>query len=1311
MRCDEPESCSSEFAAVLAEYLTRIDQGQAVCREAFIAEHPQHQAALWEYFRDVDLLAGLAASGPATAEDEPLPVEFGDYVLLEEIGRGGMGVVYRAREQATGQVVALKRLIHGRLASSAEAVRFRNEARTAAALRHPGILAIYDVGQCQGRLYYTMPCVEGSSLARRLAQGPLDPAMAARLLRSVAEAVAYAHARGVVHRDLKPGNVLVDEQDRAYVADFGLARTLGDERTGVTASSDLLGTPNYMAPEQISGGHSLVGPSADVYAMGAMLYALVVGRPPFHSRSPTATLHKIATTEPTPPRRLRPDVPPALETICLKCLEKSPAHRYRSAADLADDLQRFLAGQAPRARRPSRLERSRRWFVRNPAIGMLAVAVALVALAGAAVSWHYAAAARQGQQEAAAGLYAADMNLAQQHLRTGAVASALELLERHQAPPGAASSADWEWQRLWRQCHGELRRFEGPQSDVYAAAFSPDGRLAAAGGAERVLWIWDVATGKTLHRIAGHAGAIQDVAFTPDGRRLVSVGDETLVRVWDVTTGEPVAALEGHAQSLTAVSASGDGRFIATGGAHEPCINIWDAAALKLRQSLDAGPAERLTFAPRDYRLAVAGRDGRLRILARAGDDWSLAATIDAHADVVRDVAWSPDGSRLATGAADHLAKLWDGATGDELAAIGVAQESVYGLAFRPDGRRLALSARNEPLRVWDCDQGKIVAELGGDAGLVSSVAYCPQGWRLLTASEDGSVRLWDAERTTAHDELRGHQSRVRSIDVAPDGRTLASQDADSASVVLWDVATAQPRRVLHALPTAPTAVAFNRSGRLLATAVDSRLCIWDVTAGKLVHGLEMAARPLAGVAWHPRRDVLATQAQDGTMHIVDAASGKVVARWAAAEPSSPRLGYSPDGSCLVVGSRSGGVEVWRVATQTLVHELQGHTAPIVDMTFNRQGTMIASSSNDHTIRLWDAATGRPVRTLVGHAGTPCGIAFSPDGSRLASGGTDRLVKIWDVARGLELQSLGGHADWVLDVAFTPDGQTLITSSGDSTVRLWRAGRPAPPETASREAAALVAYLARRSTARQLAPGDLEAVMDEVAAAINQDTGISEEVRAASLGLADGYLYHWPPMCDGHAAAERGDWAGAVAAFQRAAALAPEDLTLWNWLALASLGAGDEAEHERACDELLDRVAEDAGEVKLRLVLEACLLTPGDERRHARLAPLLKKYQEHDRRWLNWPAMFELRTGQTPTKIREFSESATTQQARPEYSFAAALAWAKTGDLARAKAAYEIGVRHARSLPPTHWIGKLISQTLEREARHAVGQGREADGP
>jgi len=385
-----------------------------------------------------DSVAADHASQPSTPNSQPTPLRsFGDYELLEEIARGGMGIVYRARQKSLGRIVALKVLLFGDQSGKDLAQRFRAEAAAAASLQHPNIVAIHEVSAHEGQPFFVMDFIDGQSLARLAAGQPLPAARAARYVRIVAEAIHYAHERGILHRDLKPSNVLIDPFDQPRVTDFGLAKRLHHD-SELTLSGQVLGSPNYMPPEQAAAKRGLVGRRSDVYSLGAILYHLLTGRPPFVGETLTDTLQDVVNKEPVSPRLLNPSVPRDLETLCLKCLEKEPSRRYQTALALAEDLDRFLKAEPIRARRVGPTARLWRWCRRKPAVAGLITALAIalaVGLAGIVWQWQRAEkgelAARTSELATRQKAYASDMNLAQQALAVNNLGRALELLNRH----------------------------------------------------------------------------------------------------------------------------------------------------------------------------------------------------------------------------------------------------------------------------------------------------------------------------------------------------------------------------------------------------------------------------------------------------------------------------------------------------------------------------------------------------------------------------------------------------------------------------------------------------------------------------------------------------------------------------------------------------------------------------------------------------------------------------------------------------------------------------------------------------------------
>jgi len=367
---DLPEDVNA--FAVLEDYLAQLQAGRRPDREAMLREYPELASAL----TCLEALEGLAPPSPQAAgagetavfpsNAGHMPRDFGSYELIEEIGRGGMGVVYKARQKGLDRTVAIKMILASHLASPEHVRRFQVEARAAARLHHPHIVQIHEVGQVHGQHFFAMEYVEGISLAERLAQGPVDLETAARLVSQVARAVAHLHGQGIVHRDLKPSNILLDAEGKPYVTDFGLAKVFRAD--SATTTGTVLGTASYMAPEQASGHRASVGPASDVYSLGAVLYELLTGQPPFRAETPLDTLMLVLSQDPPLPRSLNRHVPRSLELIALRCLAKEPAQRYASADALADDLERFLKGEALSVRPPSLVQRIWNWTRREPAL-------------------------------------------------------------------------------------------------------------------------------------------------------------------------------------------------------------------------------------------------------------------------------------------------------------------------------------------------------------------------------------------------------------------------------------------------------------------------------------------------------------------------------------------------------------------------------------------------------------------------------------------------------------------------------------------------------------------------------------------------------------------------------------------------------------------------------------------------------------------------------------------------------------------------------------------------------------------------------
>ncbi|MEO8428187.1 MAG: WD40 repeat domain-containing serine/threonine protein kinase [Verrucomicrobiota bacterium] len=470
--------------------------------------------------------------------------QFGDYELLEEIARGGMGIVYKARQISLDRIVALKLLLLGKYASQEFIHRFRIEASAVASLQHPNIVAIHEVGVHQDQHYFAMDFVDGPNLAQFIGTQPLPAKRAASYVKTVAEAIQFAHTRRILHRDLKPSNVLIDSNDQPRVRDFGLAKRFGVPPSGgsgpgdtgtpswnLTVTGQVLGSPNFMPPEQASGRRGQMGPPSDVYSLGAILYHALTGRPPFVGEALSDTLHQVLNTDPVAPRLLVPSLPADLETICLKCLQKEPAKRFQSAQELADELGRFVRDEPIQARPVSRPEKLWRWSRRKPAIASLGAATILLLLAiaiGSPIAAFRISHARHGAEQ---NLYAANMNLAFKALELNNRGRVLALLEKH--APQKAADAPWEWRYLWKQTRSdELFPLCQSKYEIHCLTFSPDGKYLAAGEGRGRISIWDVTT---TQRVAQCESPLVPclLKFSSDARHLISANYKNGLWLWD----------------------------------------------------------------------------------------------------------------------------------------------------------------------------------------------------------------------------------------------------------------------------------------------------------------------------------------------------------------------------------------------------------------------------------------------------------------------------------------------------------------------------------------------------------------------------------------------------------------------------------------------------------------------------------------------------------------------------------------------------------------------------------------------------------
>jgi WD40 repeat protein len=1078
----------------MTDYWRAAEAGRSPSLQTWIARYPHLAEELTDFFaaqQVVDRLAAplrvlfpcqlrhqepapvgtivLGREDTTTIPADPVPQRVGDYELLEEIARGGMGVVYRARQVSLNRIVAVKMILAGPFASADDVQRFRQEAEAAAHLDHPHIVPIYEIGEWQagdGRPrmpYFSMKLIEGSSLAS-FGSDPQGSAsshrQAARIMATVACAVHYAHQRGILHRDLKPANILLDARGEPHVTDFGLAKRVEGD-SALTCSGTIAGTPSYMAPEQAAGEKRLTT-AVDVYSLGALLCELITGQPPFRGESPLETLMQVRSQEPPRPRSRNRRVDRDLETICLKCLEKDPERRYGSALVLADDLERWLRGEPIQARRAGAWERGWKWARRQPVIAALSAAVLGLVVALVAILFARLERAEAGLTEAEGKVDELQKQAEQRQREARLVAAHLALergtnrLDRGEIGPGLL----WLVRGLEeapadaRELHQSLQHLLAARSQqLYPLrnhagvgvsnrlAISPDRRLIAVdiGDARREpvqVVVSELATSKQVagpflidRKPAELHYWIADLVFSPDGKLLASVdgaarGHSAVARLWDLATGKPRAEMElGGSAVENGVSLvfSPDGLRFATltqleGKDRPRTVCLWEIETGKrIGEPLEAPDTQALAFSPDGKILITAGKqvchwDPATAKPLPQGTPGALDAPTTA-------AAFSPDGTYLLT-AGVKSRRQPDGSLIPEVVAWG-RQRGVKNIPLE----RVELQA-------------------------VTSMHFSPDGKKVVLASRD-EFGLWEVKTGHRLGDMRKGRLGEYGLDAPP------SFSPDSKAVVL--VGPGNHPQVFDTRTGEPLSGEFDGAGWEYTYAVfaaDSKRVL--TSKGTRAFRPPLPTQQLSlPEGFHPAHLAYAPDGKSlyiggerkGTIEVLRRQGDQPEARFHFGYAPGDvhwleRLHISPDGKTLLTAECSRtpariNVRLWDTATGTLIGDpLRGKFWRDKVLPF-RPDSKAVLIIEGNTAQQYDTRTARPTGPEFDHREEIRSVAYSPDGNRVLTAGF-KTVRQWDAAMG---EPIGGPIPAARGpevIGYTADGKTIVGANHDRVNR-WDA--------------------------------------------------------------------------------------------------------------------------------------------------------------------------------------------------------------------------------------------------------------------------------
>ncbi|HOW70238.1 MAG TPA: protein kinase [Phycisphaerae bacterium] len=1077
---------------------------------------------------------------PEIIPDPSIGRRIGPYEILQRLGAGGMGNVYRAAQvEPIRRTVALK-LIRRGLDTEETIRRFQRERQVLAALNHPNIARLLDGGTTDDGLpYFVMEYVEGEPITAYCDHNGLTTRQRLCLFQRVCAAVHYAHQNTVIHRDLKPANILVGAGGELKLLDFGIAKMTNRDSSlqtlNPTRPENRLMTPEYASPEQLRG--ETITTATDVYSLGLILYELLTGCLPYPLTGgskqetdrlvlteselprpsdtvrrrvegsqgpgePAATPEMIANPRGVSPEQLRRQLRGDIDNIVLVALRKEPSRRYASAEQFSADIERHLRHEPVLAAPPGALYRVRKFARRNKATCALAVAICLGLIGSTGGTlWAMKAreVARMAEQAAAEraerlrrATYAKELTLASFDLRGNVVGSMKRRLR--DVPPDLR---DWGWDYLNAMADNSLQTWTGHVAEVRALAVRPDGQRVASGDAEGWIRLWDPQSGTTVGMMHGHRGPVNSVEFSPDGGRLASGGSDGTVCIWDPSAGSSEISLDARAGAVVSVRFRSGGEGVAAGYADDK-VRLWDIPSRGVTRTLPGfdGRFDSLAFSPDGRFLAGAGTGNRIEVWPiEAGAE---ARTLARYNFPVCASAFSLDSRLFAASQLNGSIQLWDVAgwarLRTEFRRLGLTSPSP--LAFSPDSKRLAsVGFQGRILTLWALPKGTSLRNFHGHDGVIRAAAFSPDGQWVVTGSADHTLKVWDGNPTKQLNRFREHRAAVSGLAFSPDGRMILSGD-DEGGLACCDADTHRVIRRLLAPAEHVRCLAFTSDARSFVTGgTDGTVVVWSAATGVVSKTFRAHEGPVNCLTGSPHAPLVVSGGADGLVKLWDAGTGQQLRAFEGHRASVRCVAISPDGRSIASSDADGTIRLWEVGAGSCIRALCGPHGAVRSVFFSPDGRRIASGGDDAIVRLWDTATGAPVLTLEGLHSPVVSVSFSPSSRCVIAACADGTIRFFDAISGGESLSFHDHDASVTCLTLSPDGRTVVSGGAGGLLAFMRAEPYAVEAQIEREEAARAAQAEALLDSLYARTGDWE----QVAEALRADPGLSALLRHRAL--------------------------------------------------------------------------------------------------------------------------------------------------------------------------------------------------------------------